>query len=105
MKILELLGLLPRRLGAALLRGYKLLISPLLPQACRFYPTCSEYCREAVLRHGLLRGGWLGLRRLLRCQPFCQGGYDPVPDRSPPPSEALNEEKPAPGETRCTSSF
>jgi putative membrane protein insertion efficiency factor len=62
-----------------LLKGYKLFISPLLPAACRFQPTCSEYAADAVELHGVARGGWLALRRLLRCQPFCRGGIDPVP--------------------------
>ena len=61
-----------------LLRFYKRWISPLLPSACRFEPTCSEYMMEAVAKYGVARGVWLGLRRLARCQPFCQGGYDPV---------------------------
>ena len=61
-----------------LLRNYKRWISPLLPSACRFTPTCSEYMMEAVAKHGTTRGLWLGLKRLGRCQPFCQGGYDPV---------------------------
>lgn len=63
----------------ALLRLYKLLISPLLPAACRFHPTCSEYMAEAVRTHGAARGVWLGLRRLCRCHPFHPGGLDPVP--------------------------
>jgi putative membrane protein insertion efficiency factor len=62
----------------ALLRGYKLFLSPLLPSACRYYPTCSEYMLEAVARHGALRGSWLGLKRLGRCHPFHEGGCDPV---------------------------
>jgi len=62
----------------ALLRGYKFAISPLLPSACRFHPTCSEYMLAAVARYGVLKGTWLGLKRLGRCHPFCQGGYDPV---------------------------
>lgn len=62
----------------ALLDFYKAMISPLLPPACRYVPTCSEYAREAIERYGALRGGWMGLRRLLRCHPFHAGGYDPV---------------------------
>ena len=64
-------------LGA--LRLYKRAISPLLPTACRFLPTCSEYGYEAIERYGVWRGSWLAARRLVRCQPFCAGGYDPVP--------------------------
>jgi len=63
------------------LRLYRLLISPLLPRSCRFEPSCSTYTVDAVLRHGVARGGWLALRRLLRCHPACAGGYDPVPAR------------------------
>jgi putative membrane protein insertion efficiency factor len=59
--------------------GYKRLISPLLPSACRFHPTCSEYMREAIEIHGPARGVWLGLKRLGRCHPFHAGGCDPVP--------------------------
>lgn len=69
----------PARLLVALLSLYKRFLSPLLPRACRFEPTCSEYAREAVGKYGLLRGGWLGLSRLLRCHPFHRGGLDPVP--------------------------
>jgi putative membrane protein insertion efficiency factor len=68
-----------QRVVVTLLRGYKLLISPLLPSACRFRPTCSEYMLEAVQTHGAPRGVWLGLKRLSRCHPFRKGGYDPVP--------------------------
>ncbi len=64
---------------AAFLALYKKFLSPLLPPACRFQPTCSEYAREAILRHGLLRGGWLSVLRLSRCHPFHSGGLDPVP--------------------------
>jgi putative membrane protein insertion efficiency factor len=60
-------------------RLYQLLISPLLPPACRFYPSCSHYCYEAISRYGLTHGSGLSLRRLLRCHPFHPGGYDPVP--------------------------
>jgi uncharacterized protein len=62
-----------------LLRFYKRFLSPLLPAACRFYPTCSEYMHEAVERHGVARGGWMGLKRLARCHPFHAGGVDLVP--------------------------
>jgi putative membrane protein insertion efficiency factor len=67
-----------RELVIATLRLYKHWISPMLPSACRFYPTCSDYMREAVERYGVLRGVAKGVRRLLRCHPFCQGGFDPV---------------------------
>jgi putative membrane protein insertion efficiency factor len=62
----------------AALRGYKLFLSPLLPSACRYRPTCSEYMLGAVEQYGVLRGVWLGLKRLGRCHPFHEGGYDPV---------------------------
>lgn len=62
-----------------LLRLYKRVVSPLLPPACRFEPTCSVYAEEAVRRHGARRGTSLAVRRLLRCRPGCPGGYDPVP--------------------------
>jgi len=61
-----------------LLSVYKFWISPILPSACRFYPTCSEYMFQAVEKHGAARGVWMGLRRLVRCHPFCEGGFDPV---------------------------
>lgn len=61
-----------------LLGVYKVLVSPLLPPACRFEPTCSEYTRQAVEKYGALKGTWMGVKRLLRCQPFCKGGHDPV---------------------------
>jgi putative membrane protein insertion efficiency factor len=70
---------LPRRLLAVLIRGYQVLLSPLLPPSCRFYPTCSQYALEAVTRHGAVKGAWLAARRLARCHPFHPGGFDPVP--------------------------
>jgi hypothetical protein len=69
-----------RWLALKLLRLYKKYISPMLPPSCRFYPTCSVYTYEAIERYGFFRGGWMGLKRLSRCQPFHPGGYDPVPD-------------------------
>lgn len=62
-----------------LLRWYKRAVSPALPPACRYTPTCSEYAVEAIERHGLARGSYLAARRLLSCHPFARGGYDPVP--------------------------
>jgi|AFSR01.1.fsa_nt_gi hypothetical protein len=73
-----------KRVALALIRLYQLLIAPLMPPVCRFQPTCSHYTAEAIARYGVWRGGWLGLRRLVRCQPFCRGGYDPVPDLTSP---------------------
>ncbi len=57
---------------------YKTMISPFLPPSCRFEPTCSTYAMEAVEKYGAIRGTWLGVKRILRCQPFSKGGYDPV---------------------------
>jgi putative membrane protein insertion efficiency factor len=62
----------------SLIRTYQLLISPLLPRNCRFTPTCSQYAIDAIKRHGVWRGNYLAIRRLLRCHPFSRGGYDPV---------------------------
>ncbi|MCT7960803.1 membrane protein insertion efficiency factor YidD [Laspinema sp. D1] len=63
-----------------LIRGYRLLISPLFPPTCRFHPTCSQYAIEAIDRFGPRRGGWMAFRRVLRCHPLHPGGYDPVPE-------------------------
>ncbi len=71
----------PARVLIAMLVGYKRYVSPLLPPACRFHPTCSEYMAEALRVHGVVRGLWLGVRRLARCHPWHPGGFDPVPPR------------------------
>ena len=67
------------RVALVLIHSYQRWISPLLPPACRFYPTCSDYAYEAIARYGLIRGGGMATWRLLRCNPFCKGGFDPVP--------------------------
>ncbi len=68
-----------RTLALSLLRFYKRFISPLLPPMCRFEPTCSVYTMQAVEKYGVVRGVWLGIRRLARCHPLNPGGWDPVP--------------------------
>jgi putative membrane protein insertion efficiency factor len=72
-----------RSAGMWLLRGpirfYQLAVSPMLPAACRYYPSCSNYAIEAIDKYGALKGGWLAIRRILRCHPFRPGGFDPVP--------------------------
>lgn len=69
----------PRRAAGLLIRGYQLTISRALPPSCRFTPSCSQYTLEAVQKYGVLKGSWLGGRRLLRCHPWNPGGFDPVP--------------------------
>lgn len=68
------------RLLQFLIRAYQLLLSPFLGQHCRFTPSCSQYAHEAITRFGAARGSWLALKRIGRCHPFCEGGYDPVPE-------------------------
>jgi putative membrane protein insertion efficiency factor len=67
-----------RKLIVAILRLYKQVVSPVLPSACRYYPSCSDYMREAVEKYGPARGLWMGVKRLARCHPFHSGGLDPV---------------------------
>ena len=67
------------RLIVLVIRGYQLLLSPFLPHACRFYPTCSEYACQALTRYGIWDGVWLAVKRLARCHPFHPGGFDPLP--------------------------
>jgi hypothetical protein len=74
-----------RRVIVGLIRAYQVALSPFLPGACRFTPTCSQYALEAVTDHGPLRGSWLATRRLFRCHPFGGFGYDPVPPSAEPP--------------------
>lgn len=64
-----------------LIRFYQIVISPLKPPTCRFHPTCSQYGLEAIQRFGAIKGGWLTVKRILKCHPFHPGGFDPVPER------------------------
>jgi putative membrane protein insertion efficiency factor len=78
-----LLPTLPRRFLMVLVRGYRLFLSPWLGSACRFEPTCSAYSLQALEDHGATVGTYMTVSRLARCQPFCKGGHDPVPERAP----------------------
>lgn len=69
-----------RSVALSVIRFYQRFISPLLPPTCRFEPSCSQYGYEAIARYGIVRGGWLAVKRISRCHPFNPGGYDPVPD-------------------------
>ncbi len=64
-----------------LIRGYRLLISPIFPPVCRFHPTCSQYAIEAIETFGIIPGSWLAFKRILRCHPYHPGGYDPIPPK------------------------
>jgi len=68
-----------RELALELIKLYQATLSRVLPPSCRFTPTCSEYTYEAISKFGIAKGIWLGVKRIARCHPFCEGGYDPVP--------------------------
>jgi uncharacterized protein len=70
-----------KKVFLAVIRFYQVIISPLKPPTCRFYPTCSHYGIEAVQRFGAIKGGWLTIKRILKCHPFHPGGLDPVPEK------------------------
>lgn len=72
-----------RKLMIGLIRFYQIVISPLKPPSCRFYPTCSHYGLEAIRRFGAIKGGWLTIKRILKCHPLHPGGMDPVPEKYP----------------------
>ncbi|MDX8359198.1 membrane protein insertion efficiency factor YidD [Cytobacillus sp. IB215316] len=71
-----------KKIFIGFIRFYQLVISPLKPPTCRFYPTCSHYGLEAIKRFGPLKGGWLTMRRIVKCHPFHPGGFDPVPEKN-----------------------
>ena len=90
----------PARALMAMVRGYRLMLSPWLGSGCRFEPTCSRYSLAALEKHGALTGSYLTVRRILRCQPLCDGGHDPVPDNPP----RLFSRLISPSITRCGAS-
>ena len=72
----------PAKAAVLLIKAYQKLISPWLGQRCRFYPSCSHYCIDALNEHGMVHGLWLGIKRIFKCHPFHPGGFDPVPKRN-----------------------
>ena len=86
-------GLWARRVALGVIRFYQHALSPMMPPSCRFVPTCSHYTYGAIERFGLWRGGWMGFKRVCRCNPLCKGGFDPVPDA---PAEAQEAEPETP---------
>ena len=84
MRFLILLTRIPQYLLIGVLRLYRLAISPLYGQVCRYHPSCSAYALGSVTEYGAVRGSWMSARRLLRCHPWAPGGYDPVPPRTTP---------------------
>jgi putative membrane protein insertion efficiency factor len=89
----------PKRLVILTIRLYQMLISPWLGSRCRFHPTCSNYCIEALRQHGMVHGLWLGLKRIFRCHPFHPGGCDPVPGRKKNNDSPQKERSYLPSET------
>lgn len=81
-QLLNFLTLLPRNCCVLILRAYRAVISPLYGDVCRYYPSCSSYALQAIQRHGMVRGIWLGSRRIARCHPWAAGGVDDVPESS-----------------------
>jgi len=101
--MLALIQTLPQRVLVALVRGYRLVLSPWLQTGCRYEPTCSGYSLQALQRHGAVVGTYMTLHRLVRCHPFCAGGHDPVPEQAPRLFSALfAKAPPAPGTPSST---
>ena len=88
--MLHRVALIPKRIAVALIVFYRTSISPLTPPTCRFYPTCSEYALTSFKRFGFLKGMKLTVRRISKCHPFHEGGYDPVPDEYPTRSRRIS---------------
>jgi putative membrane protein insertion efficiency factor len=88
-------GQWPRALLAAPIRAYRFLLSPWLGSACRFEPTCSRYALDALEQRGAAAGAYLAARRVLRCHPWCDGGFDPVPPRARPSTPPRQESRPS----------
>lgn len=87
--VLALLARLPQRTLMGLVQAYRLLLKAWIGNACRFEPSCSAYALQALERHGAAQGSLLTAKRLLRCHPYCQGGHDPVPEKTSTPSAGL----------------
>jgi uncharacterized protein len=85
-----------------LLKGYRFAISPIYGQVCRYHPSCSAYALQAVTEHGSVRGSWLAARRIARCHPWAEGGYDPVPPRTADASPEPSDDGPVPLEPSPT---
>lgn len=100
--MIDALVLLPRRLLMGLVRAYRFFLKPWLGNACRFEPTCSQYALGALERHGALGGSLLAGGRLLRCHPWCDGGFDAVPERFPNPARGLFTRFARPDDTRTS---
>jgi len=89
------------KLVISLIRAYQLFISPLFGPSCRYYPSCSQYAVEAIKVHGVFKGSFLAIRRVLRCHPGCEGGLDPVPELNSHSSEKTNDSRKTCSQVHC----
>jgi len=96
MQIKQLINM-PMHAAILLIKGYQKMVSPWLGPRCRFHPTCSNYCIEALKQHGMVHGLWLGMKRICKCHPFHSGGFDPVPQKNksgpPDPRDGLSDDR------------